>query len=87
MANPCVVLPTHGISIDCFSPPISLQIIHDYEHAGFNNDFLINTGDEMAVRYNDRHVRGSTLLLLRSFTAVSDLGMSCVMAQLNPHQP
>ena len=26
--------------------------VHDYEHPGFNNTFLINTRDKHAVRYN-----------------------------------
>ncbi|KAJ9515550.1 hypothetical protein QJQ45_021631 [Haematococcus lacustris] len=29
-------------------------LIHDYEHKGVNNQFLISTGDELALRYNDR---------------------------------
>ncbi len=29
-----------------------LQTIHDYEHMGRSNDFLVNTTDTLAVRYN-----------------------------------
>ena len=28
-------------------------IIHDYEHRGVNNDFLIKSHDDLAVLYND----------------------------------
>jgi len=30
--------------------------VHDYEHTGVNNDFLVKTSDERATRYNDQHV-------------------------------
>lgn len=33
---------------------LALQIIHDYEHKGVNNDYLIRVSDDLAVLYNDR---------------------------------
>ena len=30
------------------------QVIHDYEHMGLTNDFLISSSDQLALRYNDR---------------------------------
>jgi len=30
--------------------------IHDFEHLGVNNDFLVKVGAERAIRYNDQHV-------------------------------
>jgi cAMP-specific phosphodiesterase 4/high affinity cAMP-specific and IBMX-insensitive 3',5'-cyclic phosphodiesterase 8 len=29
--------------------------VHDYEHRGLTNDFLVKTSDERALRYNDQH--------------------------------
>lgn len=28
--------------------------MHDYEHLGRTNDFLVNSGDSLALTYNDR---------------------------------
>ena len=27
--------------------------VHDHEHPGFNNIYLVETSDEIAIRYND----------------------------------
>jgi hypothetical protein len=31
-----------------------VQVVHDFEHGGLTNDFLVNSLDLLAVRYNDR---------------------------------
>lgn len=31
-------------------------VVHDYEHPGFNNQFLVRTKHKMAVRYNDNSI-------------------------------
>lgn len=28
-------------------------VLHDYEHKGLNNDFLVRAGDDLAFTYND----------------------------------
>lgn len=50
-------------------------IVHDYEHPGLNNDFLVNTHHALALRYNDRaplenhHAASGLALLLQPDTA------------------
>merc|ERR1711988_1308171 len=47
-------------------------IVHDFEHEGVNNDFLVKTSSEKAVRYNDRspnenhHVAAAWVVLQRT---------------------
>jgi len=31
-----------------------VQVVHDFEHRGVNNDFLVRSGDGLALLYNDR---------------------------------
>ena len=40
------------INLDLLSIFVS-AIIHDYRHHGFNNNYLIKTKDDLAIRYND----------------------------------
>lgn len=46
-------------------------LIHDFEHSGVNNDFLIKTQDELAVTYNlqspleNHHLAASTRIFLQ----------------------
>ena len=39
--------------LDCASFLIS-AIIHDYKHPGFNNNFMINSKNEISIRYNGK---------------------------------
>jgi hypothetical protein len=45
------------------------QILHDFQHGGFSNDFLIQSSDPLAMLYNDRsplenhHVSAGTRLM------------------------
>ena len=47
-------------------------IVHDYEHGGLNNDFLIKTGHPLAVTYNDisplenHHLAAAVRVMIRS---------------------
>lgn len=55
-------------NLDLFSM-IFAGSIHDFEHPGFTNPYLINSGDALAIRYNDisvlesHHVAASYKLL------------------------
>jgi hypothetical protein len=33
---------------------VVVQIIHDYEHKGVNNDYLVRVSDSLAILYNDK---------------------------------
>jgi hypothetical protein len=39
------------LSQGCVTP---VQVVHDFEHRGVNNDFLVRSGDGLALLYNDR---------------------------------
>lgn len=45
---PGYVDPLHMMA--CYSA----AVMHDFEHGGLTNDFLVNSLDNLAVRYNDR---------------------------------
>ena len=44
-------------------------VVHDFEHGGVNNDFLIRSRDYFAIKYNDRsplenhHISGSFFVM------------------------
>lgn len=46
-------------------------LVHDYEHSGFNNDFLIKNSHDLAVTYNlqspleNHHLAASTRVFLQ----------------------
>ena len=52
--------------------------VHDFDHQGFNNDYLIKTRDKLAMLYNDsspnenHHVSGAYSL----FTSSPDMQLS-----------
>ena len=42
----------HNVSTQCTASQAA--IVHDFEHVGLNNDYLVNSGDPLALRYNDK---------------------------------
>ena len=54
------VLLHRGGLVPGYADPMSLlacylaAIIHDYEHVGLTNDFLVSSSDPLALRYNDK---------------------------------
>ncbi len=46
-------------------------LVHDFEHSGVNNDFLINTSHDLAITYNlqspleNHHLAASTRVFLQ----------------------
>ena len=65
-------------------------IVHDFEHGGLNNDFLIKTAHPWAVLYNDQsplenhHVSAAARVLAEpdyAYVAVSYFACSCVCLQ------
>ena len=66
-------------NIDIFSMILGCAV-HDYEHPGYNNVYLVNTGDTLAVRYNDisvlenHHVASSfSLMNMENYNIFSKL--------------
>lgn len=49
-------------------------ICHDYKHPGVNSNFLINRGDPLAVRYNDRSVLES-FHVAESFAVIQSMNL------------
>jgi hypothetical protein len=47
-------LKTEGAYPLTVLPLTCSQITHDFEHKGVNNEYLIKSNDELALRYNDR---------------------------------
>lgn len=57
---------------------IVASFIHDFKHPGVNNNFLIETSDELAILYNDQSVLenyhvASSFLLMDQFNLLDDI--------------
>ncbi len=50
------LLPGYAGQLDLLGCYLAATI-HDYEHVGNTNDFLVNSHNKLALRYNDRWVR------------------------------
>ena len=61
---------TNMNKLERFSLIISAAI-HDYDHPGLNNSFLINTGDQLALAYNDQSPLENHHVAM-AFVAMSD---------------
>jgi len=63
--------------------------IHDYEHGGVNNDFLIQTRDRLAVTYNDisplenHHLAAAARLMSEPKYRFTDVGLARPLAGLS----
>lgn len=56
-----LTLKTNVVQIAAVEPihhfsALFAAVIHDYKHPGFNNGYLVNTKDPIAIRYNDKAV-------------------------------
>ena len=57
--------------------------VHDYEHGGLNNDFLIKTAHPLAITYNDisplenHHLSAAIRLLFTSECAYIPVSLCC----------
>lgn len=70
-------------------------LVHDYEHGGLNNDFLIKTAHPLAITYSDQsplehhHVAAATRVFLEPecmyFTVRSHTPSACISQQDHTH--
>lgn len=57
--------------------------VHDYEHGGLNNDFLIKTAHPLALLYNDasplenHHISAAAQLLMLPEYGYIQVGLRC----------
>ena len=76
------VLLHRGGLVPGYADPLTLMacyltaIIHDYEHLGVTNDFLVGSGDQLAVRYNDRAPMENHHLAVRAGREAGEGGQS-----------
>ena len=63
-------------------------VVHDFEHGGMNNDFLIKTSSPLALLYNDQsplenhHLSASTRVVYapeNRFLTVSTIPLVCIV--------
>jgi hypothetical protein len=57
-----------------------VQILHDFQHGGLSNDFLVQSSDPLALLYNDRsplenhHVSAGTRLMAQPVSIRTKVG-------------